>query len=56
MAEIKVSCALCGKQISHNVYYCPRHHWYLCWDHLKKAIFTNTLACPKCGTEVSRVD
>jgi endogenous inhibitor of DNA gyrase (YacG/DUF329 family) len=49
-------CALCGKQISHNVYYCSKHEWHLCWDCINKATFTNRLTCPKCGQEVHRVD
>jgi hypothetical protein len=49
-------CALDGREISHNVYYCSHHDWYLCWDHVSKATFTNKLTCPKCGHEVHRVD
>jgi len=34
----------------------PRTEWYLCWDYVKKATFTNKLSCAKCGHGVSRVD
>ena len=54
MAEY--NCVRCGKRITRNVYYCPRCGWYLCWDHVHKAAFTNELTCYKCGKEVSRVD
>jgi len=49
-------CAKCGKQVSSNVYFCSNEEWYLCWDHVNKATFTNKLTCPKCGKEVHRVD
>jgi endogenous inhibitor of DNA gyrase (YacG/DUF329 family) len=49
-------CAICGDNISHNVYFCSHHAWHICWDCVKKAALTNKLSCPKCGRDVSRVD
>lgn len=49
-------CALCAKNVSKNVYYCPEHRWHLCWDCLRKALLTTALKCPKCGHDVNRVD
>src|SRR5260370_34434090 len=47
MREFK--CARCGKHVSQNVYHCGHCDWYICWDCIKKATFTNKLKCPKCG-------
>ena len=55
-SHMSFKCALCAEHHSHNVYYCSSHDWYLCWNCVKKATFTNKLSCPKCGHEVSRVD
>jgi hypothetical protein len=49
-------CALCGKGISSNVYYCSHHEWHICWNCVRKAALTNRLSCPKCGQEARRVD
>lgn len=49
-------CALCADSISKNVYYCTNHEWHLCWNCVRKAMFTNELTCKKCGKRVRRVD
>ncbi|GEM_PF-6184088 len=54
MPEFK--CVRCGDRISHNIYYCSHCEWHLCWDCIKKSIFTNELTCSKCGKKVHRVD
>jgi hypothetical protein len=53
---MSMKCAKCGKNVTHNIYYCSRHNWHLCWDCVGKTLLTSKLTCPKCGTEVSRVD
>ena len=54
--NMSMKCAKCGKQTTHNIYYCSKHEWHLCWDCVTKAALTNKLTCPKCGTVVHRVD
>lgn len=49
-------CALCGRQVTQNVYFCSHHDWHLCWDCVRKAALTTRLTCPKCGKDVHRVD
>lgn len=49
-------CAKCGNQISSNLYFCSNEEWYLCWDCIRKATFTNELSCPGCGKKVHRID
>lgn len=54
--KMTYKCALCADSISKNVYYCTNHEWHLCWNCVRKAMFTNELTCKKCGKRVRRVD
>ena len=56
MTKKAFKCALCGTWVSYNVYYCPKHEWYLCLKCVNKSIFTGKFTCPKDGYEVHKVD
>ncbi|MBX3299717.1 MAG: hypothetical protein KF736_09670 [Acidobacteria bacterium] len=51
----KVKCVPGGHDISlSDAYWCNECDWYICYMHLKKAMMTTEVKCPK-GHHVSKV-